>query len=187
MAVPIQHLQAGLAVGGGIPEGARLLLWVVIGLLLITLAILIAMVAMMRRKSRLRDEEAQLSIATEVGAVVFDDEDESDDDVICPECFERWGADLVQCPSDGRRLVLRSELEDLDGRVCPICSRGFVELICFCPHDGAALVVADPRWAQRLATAPGETSGKICPRCRTRHEYRFAFCTKDGHELRILN
>lgn len=186
-------VELALAASDSLPTGARLLLWVVIGLLLMTLGILVAMALMMRRRHRAAalaaDEEEEPD-----GEVLFDeaelddlDLDLDEDEVICPECLERYGADKVRCPSDGQRLLLRSELEELDGRVCPICSRGFTESICFCPHDGAALVVADPRRALRLATAPGESSGKICPRCRTRHEYRFAFCTRDGAELRILN
>jgi hypothetical protein len=87
--------------------------------------------------------------------------------------------------------VLASEIDEVDGRVCPVCSRGFTLAICFCPHDGAALVVADPRRARRLATAPGvgglEQKGKICPRCRARHQFSYTFCTEDGSELRVLN
>jgi hypothetical protein len=60
--------------------------------------------------------------------------------------------------------------------------------MCFCPHDGAALVVADPRRARRLATAPGSVAlGKICPSCRTRQQFTYSFCTRDGSELRVLN
>ncbi len=184
-----QSLELSAAVAEGLPNGARMLLWIVIGLLLVTLAILIAMAVMMRRRHRLRELALSLAneVEAEVGEVLFDDEATNPgDDMLCPECGELFGADRVRCPDDGRRLLLRSEVED-DGRVCPICSRGFTEAICFCPHDGAALVVADPRRAMRMATAPGVSSGKICPRCRTRHEYRYAFCTKDGSELRILN
>lgn len=182
--------ELSLAAGSGLSGGTRILLLMVIGLLVITLAILVAVAVMMRKS---RAEAKERSLAEDIGEVIFDEGDEQlktqhPDEVVCPDCMEAFEADLIYCPRDGRRLVLASEIDEVDGRVCPVCSRGFTMAICFCPHDGAALVVADPRRARRLATAPGlETKGKICPRCRARHQFSYTFCTEDGSELRVLN
>ena len=190
MAIP-ETFELVLAAGGGLSGGARLLLLLVIGLLVVTLAILVAVAVMMRKS---RAEARERSLAEDIGEVIFDDGEPAarrHDEVVCPECLESFDADLIYCPRDGRRLVLGSEIDEVDGRVCPVCSRGFTVAICFCPYDGAALVVADPRRARRLATAPGldhkGQKGKICPRCRTRHQFNYMFCTEDGHELRVLN
>ncbi len=204
MRLSLQSLELTIAVAGG---GRLLLLWIVIGLLLITLTVLLTMVAIMRHRHRNRHCHPNCHLISRVinngdnpgeslEREAFENEAVSNfwaihktshNDMFCPLCNGAFSADQVRCPRDGRRLVLRSEIESGDGRVCPICLRGFTESLCFCPHDGAALVVADPQRAMRLATAPGDSSSKICPRCRTLHEYRHMFCSKDGSELRILN
>ena len=193
MSTSLPALDRALAVAS-LPDGARLLLWVVIGLLVVTLAILVALALMMRRRTRAareRERERGKSLAEDIGEVLFDDGESIDergvDDVICPQCLQSFDADLLYCPRDGRKLVLGSEIDEVEGRVCPVCSLGFTESHCFCPHDGAALIVADPRRARRLATVPAGALGKICPRCRARHEFTYTFCTRDGSELRILN
>ncbi len=202
MRLLLPSLEQTIAVGEGVPQGARLLLWLVIGLFLLMLTSLLTMVAMMRhrhlnkqcqvnRHAESTDDKSKESLGHEAfedkALLDFANHNVIHGDMLCLLCNGAFNADQMYCPSDGCRLVLRSEIESCDGRVCPICSRGFTESLCFCPHDGAALVVADPQRAMRLATAPGDCTSKICPRCRTLHEYHHMFCSNDGSELRVLN
>lgn len=183
-----------------VSAGARIALFCLIGLLLITLGFLIACAWLLRRRGagdgaarhsadRIGDELRVAALATHGASADLAGA------VACPSCRRRYERPLKYCPRDARLLVPATELERVKsgGGVCPGCRRAFDPAVRFCPHDAAELVPLSVYEATHARDPlddepePGDCAGKICPECRSRHEIAAIFCGVDGSELVAIN
>jgi hypothetical protein len=184
-----------------VSAGARIALFCLIGLLLITLGFLIACAWLLRRRGAgaggQRRSSALLGDELREAALATHDASSDLSGVLgCPTCRRRYESPLKYCPRDARPLVPASELDRVkSGGVCPGCRRAFDPAVRFCPHDAAELVPLSIYQATHAGEAAdeepepgsGDCAGKICPECRSRHELAAMFCGVDGSELVAIN
>lgn len=198
------------------PDSARIVLFCLIGLLLVSLGFLVAFALLMRRRPPPQASSRPVVIETKisdapsafaavappmramspsVGAVegVAVETGASSSSLACPSCRREYEGDLVFCPNDARRLVPSTEMVDRarrGGAICPRCRRAFDPGVRFCPHDAADLVpmsIYEATKGGRRDPVPTGVLAKICPQCRKRYDLAATFCGKDGSELRTIN
>lgn len=201
-------LAANVAV---ISAGARVVLLVLIGVLLLVLGVLVGFAMVVRRRGQgadsvmgstaamreaCADEPFSPSYAVRAGmgssglmAAVAEEEER----VACPTCGQIYEARLQHCPADSRPLVPLAEAAERSkegSAVCVTCDRAFEVGVRYCPHDASKLVPTAVYEATRgkvghLAFVGIE--GRICPQCRRRSDLGARFCPHDGAELDLLH
>lgn len=210
---PETALQQGwlLMESSGLSPAARIALFCLIGLLLLTLGFLIAFVVSVRRRGR-----TNITIHRSVGGSDSLDDDAmgpimapepratmsaggalavatSDEVLACPTCRREYQGLLRFCPHDSRELVPAGEMmvrPRKAGTICPACSRAFDPGVRFCSHDATELIPVPVYEATRGGRVGRKATGvmaKICPQCRHRYDLAAAFCAKDGAELAVIN
>lgn len=201
-----------VALASAMPDGARVVLFCLIGLLLVILGFLVAFVLLLRRRpiaTPVRREpvptvsevepaspvavmSAPVAVLTPMGSAEGVAVEAGETSLACPSCRRKYEGDLQFCPNDARRLVPAGEMiarARRGGGVCPRCRRAFDPGVRFCSHDASELVPVSLYEATqgRRVAAPTGVLAKICPQCRKRYDLAATFCGRDGTELRTLN
>lgn len=202
----------GLLEAGVVPPGVRLTLLVLGVLIAVFLAFLGGVLVLLRRRERrtqprvvarvARREPAQprlgsvtrpapVAAAAEMAPVAAEAPAPAPERVVCPTCRREFDADVRVCPTDGRRLIPKSDpLPRRGAAVCPRCRRSYEAGVDHCAFDGEELVVPNTWEAaapRRRRLAPTGVVARTCPQCGNRFDLAQGTCPIDGAELVTVN